>query len=100
MMYDSYIMKRTQIYLEDGQAKELAHRARTRGVTSSHVIREAIDKYLAEPEDEAEKLARFRAALDETFGIAPYLPPGDEYVEELRRADRRRQDDLERRWRG
>lgn len=99
-MYDSYIVKRTQIYLENRQADELARRARTRGVTASHVIREAINQYLAEPEDDAERLARFRAALDETFGIAPYLPPGVEYVEELRRADRRRQEDLERRWRG
>jgi len=96
-MYDSYIVKRTQIYLENRQADELARRARTRGVTASHVIREAINQYLAEPEDDAERLARFRAALDETFGIAPYLPPGLEYVEELRRADRRRQEDLERR---
>jgi hypothetical protein len=99
-MYDSYIVKRTQIYLEQRQADELARRARTRGVTASHVIREAITGYLAEPEDEAEQLARFRAALDETFGIASYLPPGEEYVGELRRADRRRQEDLERRWRG
>jgi Arc/MetJ-type ribon-helix-helix transcriptional regulator len=99
-MYDSYIVKRTQIYLEEGQADELARQARTRGVTASHVIREAINDYLAKPENEAEQLARFRAALDQTFGIAPYLPPGDEYVAELRRADRRRHDDLERRWRG
>lgn len=99
-MYDSYIVKRTQIYLEDSQAKALAERARNEGVTASHVIREAIDEYLATPEEEGEQLARFRAALDATFGIAPYLPPGDQYVEEQRSADRRRMDDLERQWRG
>lgn len=99
-MYAVYIMKRTQIYLEGSQAKALAERARAEGVTASHVIREAIDEYLAAPEAESEQLARFRAALDATFGIAPYLPPGDQYVEEQRTADRRRMDDLEKQWRG
>lgn len=99
-MYITYTMKRTQIYLEDGQARQLATRARRDGVTASHVIREAIDRYLAEPEDEAAELARFRTALDATFGIAPYLPPGDDYVDQLRRADRARHEDLERQWRG
>ncbi|HEX9609873.1 MAG TPA: CopG family transcriptional regulator [Candidatus Limnocylindria bacterium] len=93
-------MKRTQIYLDDTQAAHVAQRARQHGTTSSHVIREAIDRYLAEPQDDAQELARFRAVVDATFGIAPYLPPGDEYVEELRGADRARQDEIERRWRG
>ncbi len=46
-MYSAYIVRRTQIYLEDDQAKAMASRARRRGVTASHVIREAIDDYLA-----------------------------------------------------
>ena len=48
-MYDPYIMKRTQIYLDDGQADELARRAKVRGTTTSKMIRDAIDEYLAEP---------------------------------------------------
>ncbi len=39
-MYDPYIMRRTQIYLEPEQSEELARRADVRGVTSSHLIRE------------------------------------------------------------
>jgi hypothetical protein len=94
-MYPSYIMRRTQIYLDDGQASELARRARTRGTTASKMIREAIDQYLAEPDDAEERRARFRAALDASFGIAPYLPDGATYVDELRSHDRERDRDLE-----
>jgi predicted DNA-binding protein len=94
-MYNVYIMKRTQIYLDEEQAEELARRAAIRGSTASKMIREAIDEYLAEPADAAERLTRYRAALDASFGIAPHLPDGATYVEELRRADRARRDELE-----
>ena len=58
------------------------------------MIREAIDQYLAEPATTSEPLRRFRSALDGSFGAAPYLPDGATYVEELRRADRDRDDEL------
>jgi hypothetical protein len=87
-MYTAYIMKRTQIYLDADQSRELAARAKRRGTTSSHVIREAIDEYLAQPESpDARRLAQFRAALDATFGAIPRLPSGDAYVDELRRGE-------------
>jgi hypothetical protein len=98
-MYAVYIVKRTQIYLDEDQAEALALRARSRGTTASHEIREAIDRYLAEPDAKGERLARFRDALDTAFGIAPDLPPGGEYVQSLREADSVRADELERRWR-
>jgi hypothetical protein len=95
-MYSVYIVRRTQIYLEEQQAGALVRRARARGVTASHVIREAIDEYLAQPEDESEReLARFRAALDETFGSAAGLEPGSVYTRRLRRADAERARDLD-----
>ena len=97
MMYDPYIMKRTQVYLEDAQADALAQRAKARGTTASKMIREAIDEYLAEPDDTALRRARFRQALEASFGIAPYLPDGATYVDVLRSRDRRRDADLERR---
>jgi Arc/MetJ-type ribon-helix-helix transcriptional regulator len=96
-MYDVYIMRRTQIYLEPSQMDALAQRARGRATTSSHLIREAVDRYLATPDPEDDRLARFRAALDQSFGVAPHLPPGDEYVRELREADRAREQALEHR---
>jgi predicted DNA-binding protein len=51
-MYDPYIMKRTQIYLEADQDRRLASRARAAGATKSTLIREAIDSYLSMSEDE------------------------------------------------
>lgn len=95
-MYVRYIMKRTQIYLDERQAEELRRRGAVRGATASSMIREAIDQYLAEPDDAADRLARYRAALDASFGVAPYLPDGARYVDELRAADRGRQDELDR----
>lgn len=94
-MYPSYIMRRTQIYLDDRQASELSRRAKLRGTTSSRMIREAIDHYLADPEGVDERRARFHAALEASFGIAPYLPDGATYVDELRSHDRERERDLE-----
>ena len=66
----------------------------------SHLIREAVERYLTTPEQEDERLARFRAALDASFGVAPNLPPGVDYVERLRAADREREAGLDRRTRG
>src|SRR5574338_696670 len=90
-MYGVYIVKRTQIYLTVDQSRELAARARRRGTTSSHLIREAVDEYLANPESaDARRLAEFRAAVHATFGAIPRLPPGEDYVEELRRGEAER----------
>ena len=80
-------MRRTQIYLDARQADELARRAVARGTTASRMIREAIDQYLAEPDGREKRRARFRAAVEESFGVAPYLADGETYVDRLRRAD-------------
>jgi hypothetical protein len=93
-MYNAYIMRRTQIYLDERQAEELGRRAEAHGTTTSRVIREAIDAYLAAPADDAERLARFRAALDESFGAAPSLPDGATYVDDVRGADLAREQEL------
>ncbi|HYV15497.1 MAG TPA: CopG family transcriptional regulator [Conexibacter sp.] len=90
-------MHRTQIYLGDDQDQALAARARQAGRTKSALIREAIDSYLAPQTPEQTGLARFRAALAETHDIAPYLPPGAAYVDELRAADRERERELDER---
>lgn len=96
MMYLRYIVKRTQIYLREDHDRLLGERARAAGRTKSELIREALDDYLGDAE--ANRLARFRKALDDAAGIAPYLPPGAEYVEELRKAGLARQRWLDERW--
>jgi predicted DNA-binding protein len=99
-MYDMYIMRRTQIYLDEEQDRRLAERARATGRTKSDLIREAVNRLLDEPLSEEEELARFRAAANAAFGIAPYLEDGATYVRKLRDIDRRRQERLERQWHG
>jgi len=97
MMYDPYIMKRTQIYLEDDQDVRLAKRAAATGVTKSRLIRQAIEAYLEAPRNDAERMARFRRALDEVEASPARLPDGASYVEGLRLLDVQRQAELERR---
>lgn len=93
-------MRRTQIYLDEEQAAQLDERAGADGTTRSELIRRAVDAYLGQPPEADEWRARWKAAIEATAGIAPYLPPGSEYVDELRRADTERQEELDRRWRG
>jgi predicted transcriptional regulator len=84
----SYIMHRTQIYLDDAQTSRLDKRAAAEGVTRSKVIRRAVDEYLTQEEREVTAWqAHWRKAIQATAGIAPYLEEGPEYVENLRRED-------------
>ena len=96
-MYISYIMKRTQIYLQADQDRRLAARARAAGTTKSTVIREAIESYLSTPDEEAARLEAFRAAVAAMATSPVDLPDGRLYVEALRATDREREEDLERR---
>lgn len=96
-MYNSYIVRRTQIYLEDRQDGALARRAAAEGLTKSALIRRAVDEYLDAGADDDLRLARFRAAVDAVAGAAPDLPPGSVYVERLRALDASRQEEVERR---
>jgi predicted transcriptional regulator len=97
-MYDRYIVKRTQIYLDDAQDARLSRLAASAGVTKSNLIREAIDTFLEQPRAPENRLTRFRAALEEVErNPVRSLPAGASYVDDLRRADRERQDELERR---
>jgi hypothetical protein len=99
-MYYSYIVKRTQIYLDHSQDKELRRRAAAEGVTKSALIRRAVDVYFNGAENAELRLARFRTAVEAVAGVAPELPSGSLYVERLRAFDVRRQDEIERRRRG
>ncbi|MGH2711097.1 MAG: CopG family transcriptional regulator [Actinomycetota bacterium] len=90
-------MKRTQIYLDEEQEARLARRASAAGVTRSRLIRQAIDAYLEGRGDEGLRRERFLAALDDLAADPLDLPEGRAYVEHLRTADLRRQEELERR---
>ena len=92
----SYIVHRTQIYLDDNQTARLDQRAAAEGVTRSTVIRRAVDDYLAGAEDDQVAWrARWRQAVAQTAGIAPHLADGDHYVQQLRATDADRLRELE-----
>lgn len=93
-------MKRTQVYLDEAQDRLLDRRAEAEGTTKSALIRRAIDDYLASEDDEGSRLARFKEAAAAAAGIAPYLPDGATYMEEVRKADTERMRQLDERWRG
>lgn len=84
-------MERTQIYLSEGQTRELDRRARQQGVTRSALIREAVATYLGPTQDPAE----FKAALRDFSGIWADRDDLDELYVDLRR---RGQERLERLW--
>jgi predicted DNA-binding protein len=93
-------VKRTQIYLDEAQDRDLAKRAAAEGRTKSDLIREALDRYLqGSAEAKEARMQRFRAAVDVAAGIAPYLPDGATYVRDLRERDLIRQREMEQRWR-
>jgi Arc/MetJ-type ribon-helix-helix transcriptional regulator len=91
------IVERTQIYLTQEQQHELARRVVATGKTKSELIREALDRYLATEETNEEWRRQWLEALDAVAGIAPYLPDGATYIDELREADLRREAELEER---
>lgn len=98
-MYDLYIMKRTQIYLDEEQDAQLARRSAATHRTKSALIRDAIDRYLTETDSRDDRLRAFKQAADAAFGSAPELPPGELYVAEIRANDQTRAKELDRRWR-
>ena len=86
-MYAIYIVRRTQIYLDEGQATRLRVAAKARRRTVSQLIREAIDDKL----NGADGRKGFEAALSGVTGIwagRKDIGSADAYVRRVRR-DRR-----------
>lgn len=79
-------MERTQIYLSEGQTRELDRRARERGTTRSQLIREAIEQYIGPVWDSVE----FKAALHDVAGIWADREDIDTTHAELKRRGRER----------
>lgn len=92
-MYAVYIVRRTQIYLDEGQDALLSRRARAEGITRSAVIRKAVDAYLAGRTES--NLEEFRRAVRAAAGSVPRLDAG--YLEDLHEAESMRQAELEKR---
>lgn len=95
-----YIVKRTQIYLDEEQDRRLAARARAHGVTKSDLIRQAIDVFLEEADSDARQLEEFKAAVQYFQEHPLELPDMDDSLTRSRAASLERQAELERRWHG
>ena len=80
-------MVRTQIFLDEAQERALRSRAKSERTTKSALIREAISQYLDPQGSESDRVRRLREAVRDTAGVAPYLPGGAQYVDELRETD-------------
>ena len=89
-MYVYIVMERTQIYLTETQTHELDKRARQQGTTRSHLIREAVEKYLT-PDWDPEA---FKAALNRFAGIWADRDDLDEIRASMREAERRKRERL------
>jgi len=81
-----YIMKRTQLYLDEDIWKALQIRARQSGTSISELVRQAVrDKYGASP-------ANRREAMQAWVGVwkdRDDLPSTEAYVRQLRKGGRR-----------
>lgn len=87
-MYSTYIaMRRTQIYLDDGQRRRLERVAKRTNRTVSDLIREAIDvRYGASTKEDF-----LRALIDGAFGVwkdRSDLGATGSYLRRLRRGSR------------
>jgi predicted DNA-binding protein len=73
----TYIVKRTQIYLDEDQDARLEAAARVSGSTKSSLIRSAIDAFFSRPRD----VTSLEASLKATSGALPDLevPSRDEW---------------------
>ncbi|HVB76404.1 MAG TPA: CopG family transcriptional regulator [Candidatus Nitrosotalea sp.] len=87
VVYDTYIMRRTQIYLDDGQVAQLRAAAKTSAKSVSEIIRDAIDEKLARV-GEVDDFERALAGVAGIWADRGDIGSTDEYVRKVRQ-DRR-----------
>lgn len=83
MMYDLYIVQRTQIYLTDEQGRLLERRRRATGLTISQLIRDAIDAAYSGGKTPSRD-ARLRVARRTAGAWSASSETGAAYVERIR----------------
>ena len=86
-MYNTYIMRRTQIYLTEEQGRLLASRSKAKGSTVSELIRAAIDS-VYRPRRAMSRTENVRLARRTAGAWTDFPETGAEYVERIRGARR------------
>ena len=82
-MYDSYIMRRTQIYLSAGQGRLLERRSKASGQSVSELIRSAIDETYARRRATSQQ-ERLRVARRTAGSWTGFPETGAAFVERIR----------------
>jgi serine/threonine protein kinase HipA of HipAB toxin-antitoxin module len=82
-MYDPYIMRRTQIYLDESQSRLLEAQSKASGFSISHLIRAAVDTVYGKRRSltQAQKL---RIAESTAGAWASRTETGADYVDRVR----------------
>ena len=83
MMYTTYIMRRTQIYLSEEQGRLLERRSKATGDSVSQLIRSAIDEAYRRP-SAASRTDRLQIARRTAGSWRDYSETGSEYTQRLR----------------
>jgi hypothetical protein len=83
LMYNLYIMRRTQIYLNDEQGRLLERRTRATGRSMSQLIRTAIDAAYSGGR-QMSRNERARVARRTAGAWSEFQETGTEYVERIR----------------
>jgi hypothetical protein len=83
MVYNTYIMRRTQIYLTEAQGRLLEGRSKATGSTVSALIRSAIDQVYG-PRRTMSRAERVRLARRTAGAWKDFPESGAEYVERVR----------------
>ena len=83
MMCNTYIMRRTQIYLTEAQGRLLESRSKSTGRTISELIREAIDAAYASGR-QASRAERVRIARRAAAAWSDIAETGAQYVDRIR----------------
>ena len=89
-----YIVKRTQLYLDDSIFRLLLELSRVQKTTISELVRQAIDQVYARGRRKKDAIK----ALEATFGMwsdRSDLPPTEEYIRDLRKDTRAKRLGLE-----
>jgi len=82
-MYNSYIVRRTQIYITEEQGRLLENRSKATGSTLSQLIRAAIDAVYARRRS-LTRAERVRIARATAGAWKKFPETGEEYVERIR----------------
>ena len=82
-MYNAYIMRRTQIYLTDGQGRLLERRSKASGQSVSALIRSAVDETYARRRAMSQQ-ERLRVARRTAGSWTRFPETGEAFVERIR----------------